>query len=94
MIFKYIKQSNDVWMLADFENLNFSLVKLKVFWIHLLLLKDFDGDFLPGFLVKSKFDSSKFAFSYGFLDFIVTQNILIANCLLKNIDPVSMAGLV
>lgn len=94
MVLKYVEQSNDVWMLANLKNLNLSFVKLKVFWIHLFLLENFDRYFFTSLFVNSQLYSSEFSFPYGFLNFVVRKYVLVSNCLFEFSNPKSIISLI
>lgn len=71
MVFKDIQESDDVGMLADLEDLYFSLVELEIFRVHLLFLQNFDGHFFPSLLMNTKLNSSKFTFTNRLLELVV-----------------------
>lgn len=52
LVFKYIKQSDNIWMLANLKDLDFPFLKLNVLCGHCLLFHDLNSDFLPCFLMN------------------------------------------
>jgi len=56
LIFKDIDESNDVRMLANLQNLNFSLLKFEIFIAHFLLSKYFHSAVLFCLPMLNEFD--------------------------------------
>ena len=70
LVLKNIKQPNNMWMLAHFENLDFSSLQLHILHGHVFLGHDFDSNFLTSLFVNGSFDKTKLAFSEGVFDFV------------------------
>ena len=94
MVLKDVEQSDNVGVLADLEDLNLSLVQLEVFWVHFLLFQDFDGDFLPCFLVDSQLDLTELSLPNRFFDVIIVHNRVVPNRLLDLLHPSQMRSLI
>ena len=62
-VLENIDESDDVRMLANFKNLNFSLLELQFFETHVLLLDHFNGNFVLRFDVLCHFDLTELSFS-------------------------------
>jgi len=80
-VLEHIQQPDDVGVLADLKDFYLSLVELKIFGVHLLLLENLDGYLLASLLMLTELDSTEFTFTNGFLEIIMVKNVLVSNCL-------------
>ena len=74
-------------MLADLEDLNFSLEQLLVFQVEFLFLNDFDCDFLERLFVNASLDDAVLSLAQGFLKFVKVEDVGVAYCLLNGVHP-------
>lgn len=96
IILKDIKNFDDVWMLTNFHNLNFSALHLHFSSCKVFLIHNFDCTFSTILDVFSKFHFSKFSFSQCFLaikqsvysNFIKLFNVIETNCFLNMKYPI------
>jgi len=81
-VLKYIQQSDDIRMLTNLQDFNLSFIKLKIFWVHLLLLEDFYCYFGTSFFVGPGLYSAKFAFPNRLSNIIIVKNVMVPYSLL------------
>ena len=63
LVFEYIQEANNVWMLAHLQNLNFTPLQFNILNGHLLLGHDLDSDRLARLLVDGGLDEAEFTLS-------------------------------
>lgn len=75
LVFEDIEESDNVGMLAHFENLNFSPLQFDILNGHLLLGHDLNRDSLSSLPVDSTLYKTKFALAKSFLDFVIVEHV-------------------
>ena len=88
LILKEINESNNIWMLTHFQNVNFSSLLVYLDWFHVFLVYRFDGNFLSSFFVDSKFYQTELTLSKVLLEIIVVEKIRISRNSFESIEPV------
>lgn len=85
--FNYFVDLNDVRMLYDFQNMNFSGNSLDVVnVIDLLFIQNLDRDFLAGEDMSPLFNLSKCSLTKGLLNFVVSDHFSSINYLCRMLD--------
>lgn len=86
-VLKNIIKANDIWMLTNFKNFNFSFKKFNIFKTKFFFLDNFNRNFPAWLLMKCSLYEAILSFSQTLFKVIEIMKISISNCLLNLLDP-------
>ena len=86
-VFENVIESDNVRMLAYFENLNFPLQEFYVFQRQILFLDNFDSNLLLTLFMNASFHETVFTFSERLLNIVEVMEVGESNGLLDFADP-------
>ena len=93
LIFKNIQESDNVWVLTHFKDLNLTALKFYVLDGHLFLGHDFNCDSFARFFMNCRLDKSKFSFAKSIVYLIIIKHISISNDFFIAISHFSFSSL-